>query len=139
VQYALSPYIKQIRFVFKGLIPSLISWFDKYILLFSDSECPVEEPGDSIEIETTENGQYRTFLRVPRLAVTCLTLICSLQRSIRDCKYSTYSFLTDSILHMSLVPRPVCVVKSKIQQRPRFMFQDKDKMDVLVFNNVYYQ
>lgn len=31
-----------------------------------NSECPIEEPGDSFEIETIENGQYGTSLRVPR-------------------------------------------------------------------------
>jgi len=41
----------------------------KYILLFSDSECPIEDedPDDSFEIENTENGQYKTSLRIPRL------------------------------------------------------------------------
>jgi len=107
---------------------------DKYILLFSDSECPIEDedPDDSFEIENTENGQYKTSLRIPRLAVTCFTLICSLQRSVMDYKCSTYLLLTDIILGMWLVPRAVCVVKLKIQPRPWFVFHDKDMMDVLV-------
>jgi len=51
-------------------------------LLFSDSECPIEdeEPHDSFEIENTGSGQYRMSLHIPRLAVTCFTLISSLQR-----------------------------------------------------------
>ena len=106
----------------------------KYILLFSDSECPIEDedPDDSFEIEYTENGQYRTSLHIPRLAVTCFALICSLQRSVMDYKYSTYLLLTDFILRMWLVPRAVCVIRLKIQPRPRFVFHDKDMMDVLV-------
>jgi len=37
-------------------------------LLFSVSECPIEdeEPDESFEIENTGSGQYRTFLRIPR-------------------------------------------------------------------------
>jgi len=49
-----------------------------------------------------------------------------------DYKYSTYLLLTDIILHMWLVPRAICVVRLKIQPTPRFVFHDKDKMDVLV-------
>jgi hypothetical protein len=39
-------------------------------LLFSDSDCPVdEEVHDSFEIETVENGKYRASLLVPRLGI----------------------------------------------------------------------
>jgi hypothetical protein len=103
-------------------------------MLFSDSECPIEdeEPDDSFEIENTESGQYRTCLPIPRLAVTCFTLISSLQRSVMDYKYCIYLLLTDIIFRSSLVPRAICVVKLKIQPRPLFVFHDKDVMAVLV-------
>jgi len=75
---------------------------DECVLPFSDSECPIEDdnPDDSFEIENTESGQYRMSLRIPQLAVTCFTLIYSLQRSVMDYKYGTYLLLTDIILHM---------------------------------------
>jgi len=97
-------------------------------LLFSDSKCPIEdeERDDSFEIENIGSGQYRTSLRIPRLAVTCFTLICSLQRSVMDYKHSTFLLLTDVILHMWLVPRAICVAILKVQPRPWFMFHDKD-------------
>jgi hypothetical protein len=45
-------------------------------LLFSDSDCPVDEEFyDFFDIETTENGKYKASLLLPRLEIMALKWI----------------------------------------------------------------
>jgi hypothetical protein len=66
-------------------------------LLFSGTECPTEEPCDNFDIEATENGGYKTALRVPRLVIIFSKLILYFKQ-FSDIKIVVFYFVFNLFL-----------------------------------------